>query len=201
MIYARNERYKKTAQRIIALFGFLFLLFTVVFLFRVQSDVIGAAQHVFSHGRFEYHPLLGSLTITILIMVLAHFVRRFSRLPLRFVSLAYFPSCLCLAFLSDICTSAIDGSISLSRWYWLWPAGLLFYVLFVGTVRRIKEIIGDMYRPFINYFFSNIIIITLLFTFVGGMERTTDSMRYALRVDKYVAKGDVEQALKVGDNS
>ena len=104
----------------------VFVVFTFLWLYFFQADLLSVAQHVFSGGRTSYNRLTGTLLITLVLMLLQLGV--FWLVPLRkfFHALTYFPSFLCLAMLTSAGERA-DCHFSLGRWLWLAPLLLVLW--------------------------------------------------------------------------
>src|SRR5574344_79897 len=118
---SRTSYYRKTARRIEGTCGLLFTLFAFFYLLCSQDEVIGAAQNILSHGLITYKPFMGAVIITFLLMLLQRFVARLSHLPSMFHVLTYFPSCICLVMLCDVCEATFNPLFSATYWFWFCP--------------------------------------------------------------------------------
>ena len=81
---------------------FSFTLFSLLYLFVMQADLLATAQHLLSKGQTVYSPLWGTVIITLLLLLLQGVFRRIMVYPLRFHALYYFPSCVVLGLLTSI---------------------------------------------------------------------------------------------------
>ena len=57
-----------------------FLIFTFLYLYNYQTDVLAMAQHVLSDGKTYYVPFVGASLITILLSLLQLLIARFLQL-------------------------------------------------------------------------------------------------------------------------
>ena len=96
---------KRTARMISWVCGSLFTLFSLLYLFVMQADLLATAQHLLSKGQTVYSPLWGTVIITLLLLLLQGVFRRIMVYPLRFHALYYFPSCVVLGLLTVHCSS------------------------------------------------------------------------------------------------
>ena len=65
-----HPQIQKAVDIIHIVVGFLFCLFSFLYLWKVQGGVIGMAQHVLSGGQTVYSPLVGAIVLTIALFVL-----------------------------------------------------------------------------------------------------------------------------------
>ena len=61
---------KRTARMISWVCGSLFTLFSLLYLFVMQADLLATAQHLLSKGQTVYSPLWGTVIITLLLLLL-----------------------------------------------------------------------------------------------------------------------------------
>ena len=85
----------------------LFLLFTFLYLFEYQADILAVTQHVLAHGVTHYNRTIGAVLLTIILWVLQLVIFGLSGLSRRFHALTYLPSLLLLGVLTDV-TSHVD---------------------------------------------------------------------------------------------
>ena len=108
--------------------GSLFTLFSLLYLFVMQADLLATAQHLLSKGQTVYSPLWGTVIITFLLLLLQGVFRRIMVYPLRFHALYYFPSCVVLGLLTSIVPQT-GWNVQLStNWIWL-TVCIFLYIL------------------------------------------------------------------------
>ena len=177
----------------------VFIVFSFLWLYRFQADVLAAFQHVMSEGKTQYSPLLGAVLITILLQVLQLLVYTVFRLTNRGHALTYFPSMLGLALIS-----AIDTDIALSyNWGFLWILIPLVLVVWVGicfVVRYIQNVEPDKGS---KIFFSrpmwiNMLIMVLMMLGVAWVSNTNAVFHYRMRAETCLLENNFEGALDAG---
>ena len=177
----------------------VFIVFSFLWLYRFQADVLAAFQHVMSEGKTQYSPLLGAVLITILLQVLQLLVYTVFRLTNRGHALTYFPSMLGLALIS-----AINIDIELSyNWGFLWILIPLVLVVWVGicfVVRYIQNVEPDKGS---KIFFSrpmwiNMLIMVLMMLGVAWVSNTNAVFHYRMRAETCLLENNFEGALDAG---
>jgi hypothetical protein len=95
----------------------VFVVFTFLFVYDYQTDLIAYTQHVLSRGATTYNRIVGAMVITLALTLLSVGVRAVLKLRARFHALVYFPSLLLLALLAG---GQTDGAGDLSFGFWMW---------------------------------------------------------------------------------
>jgi len=180
----------------------VFSLFSFFFLYFFQADVLTAAQHVLSGGVTHYSRLLGAILITFVLQLLQIAIFSFTRLLKRTHALTYFPSCLILAFITDISPN-IATHFSIGAWGWVIP---LMLVVFFGAVKLALEL--QPYEPensssglFSRNMWINLLILNSFFLFVGLVSSGNDIFHYRMRIENLLNKGEFDEAIRVGAKS
>ena len=180
----------------------VFLLFSFLWLYDFQADVLAAVQHVMSGGRTRYKPLLGAVLITSILQILQLLVFSVFRLTNRGHAITYFPSMLCLALISAVNTD-IAQSYS---WGLQWLLVLLALATWVGicfVVRYIQNVEPDRGT---TLFFSrpmwiNMLILLLMMVGVAWISNTNAVFHYRMRAEACLLQGDYDGALNAGRKS
>lgn len=188
------------ASRVIC--AIVFSLFTFLFLYFFQADVLTAAQHILSGGITHYSRLLGAILITFILQLLQIAIFSFTRLTKRTHALTYFPSCLVLAFITDISPN-IATHFSIGAWGWIIP---LLLVVYVGAIKL--ALVFQPYEPensssglFSRNMWINLLILNLFFLFVGLASNGNDIFHYRMRIENLLSKGKFDKAISVGAKS
>ena len=177
-----------------------FLLFTFLWLFRFQTDVLAAVQHVMSRGRTHYHPLLGTVIITLLLQLMQLLVYNFLfRLTNRGHALTYFPSMLTLALISAVNTDIAQSY----AWGFWWVLILLALAAWVGVcivVRYVQNVEPDRN---VTEFFSrsmwiNMLVMFLMMIGVAAIGNTNAVFHYRMRAETCLLQGDYKGVLDTG---
>ena len=82
----------------------VFVAFSFLWLCFFQADTLSVAQHALSHGQTDYHPWVGAVVITSVLLLLQLGVYRITRLLKYSHAFTYFPSMLLLAVLTSVST-------------------------------------------------------------------------------------------------
>ena len=133
---------KRNNSTILWTCAIVFVVFSFLWLYRFQADILAAFQHVMSDGKTQYSPLLGAILITGLLQVLQLLVYSVFRLINRGHALTYFPSMLCLALISTINTD-IASSYRWGFWWLLVPFVLAIWLGGCLVVRYIQNVEPD----------------------------------------------------------
>lgn len=160
----------------------LFALFSFLYLYCMQSDLLACFQYILSDGLTSYSPLVGGLVITFLLVFLGELLAYVWALPMQFVALSYFPSALCLLFLTM--WTPLPGGLVAPLHSWVWIGVILF--LGSGCVYLLKKyasfIVKDKYS--FTDIWSNLVFLLLLFLAVGGLGNTCDTLHRQLRAER-----------------
>lgn len=120
--------YKRAARILTVACGLLFSIFSIVYLFVLQKDVVGALHYSLSQGKTHYSPLVGAIIITVVLLVFRWGINGLMGLKGPVRTLSYFPSCLLLGVLTDVDRTIFHGGNIGDKWFWLLP--LLFAYIY-----------------------------------------------------------------------
>ena len=177
----------------------VFMLFSFLWFYGFEADVLAAFQHVVSEGRTEYHPLLGAVLITLALQALQLLVHALLRLTNRGHALTYFPSMLALALISAISTD-IAESYDWGFWWILVPlvlAGWVFVCLVVRYIQNVepdKHLMVFLSRPM----WINMLVLSVMMVMVAAVSNTNAVFHYRMKAEACLLRGDYEGALDAG---
>lgn len=117
----------------------LFLVFTFLYLYDYQADILAVTQHVLSKGVTHYDRTVGAVLITLVLWGIQLGVYALSRLQGFFHALTYLPSLLLLGILTDV-TPNLDHESYLGNWIWLFPLLMVVYAVVVWACRQLDVI-------------------------------------------------------------
>lgn len=106
----------------------IFLVFSFIYLFYYQTDILAAGQHIASGGKTQYEPVVETALILVALKLLQNGIQAVVKLKGKFFALTYFPSFLILAMITDL-PSGISKEITLSAWIWGMPLLIIWGVL------------------------------------------------------------------------
>lgn len=200
MSYYISSLYKKTARIMIVVCGLLFSIFSFVYLYVFQRELLEALHFSLAHGKTQFAPATSAIVITLILLLLRWGVNSLLGLKGYVRALSYFPSFLVLCALTDIDRN-VYTSAAHSDWLWLLP---LLIMLFVGAAYILRKV----FRMQLNREGSPMgvvngnILIMLLFSlitvFCGNTDRT---FHHELQAEHYLRHDDFDKALRVGEKS
>ncbi len=181
----------------------LFAIFSFFFVVSYQSPLLEAFYDHVSTGKLDYSPFVMGLFVTALLLSLALWLNRYARFRKEWAALAYLPSTLLLAFLTDIDRSIYVGGWNCWGWVGVLLCGFAVYSGMAFLLRKLPGMVkGSVYakNPF-RVVWRNLLIFTLLFVLAGTLSNGEGNFkREALAVSLY-KEGDCEGALEVGYKS
>ena len=179
----------------------VFLLFSVCWLYFFQAEVLAMTQHVLSGGVTQYHPVLGTIIITVSLMALQLIIFSFIRLKLRTHALTYLPSMLILAILTNVSLDVDGGNIHSLSW-WGYVIILLIWLGLIVVSRLYQEVEEDeSYHLFSRPMWINVLLMLLMIIGVTWIGNTNAVFQYRMKAEYKLLKGDYDGALKVGKKS
>lgn len=174
----------------------VFVVFTFLFVYDYQTDLIAYTQHVLSRGATTYNRIVGAVVITLALTLLSVGVRAVLKLRARFHALVYFPSLLLLVLLAGGQTDGA-GDLSFGFWMWAFPLSLVVYagVLFFchGILNLHIDISQD--RWYSQMMWENMLLLLLQFAFTVGISNHDDVFHEQLCAERLLAEGHHEEAL------
>jgi len=197
-----NNPIPSNTSNIIRLFTIvLFALFSFLYLFCIQCDVLAEAQYVFSGGVTSYSRFWGALIITVVLIGLQYVVARFTKLTGRWYALTFFPSFLLLAFLTSL-NRIVIADFSLHQWAWALPLLIVAFVVILYVHRkRPGESISEGDYHLSRYLWPNFLTLFLMMVLCGANASADDVYMYELKTERLLLEKDYEAASRVGEKS
>lgn len=195
-----HKNYKKAARIQTFVCGFLFSVFSFIYLYVFQSDVLEALHFSLAHGKTHFAPLASATIITLILLLLRWGVNSLLGLKGNVRALSYFPSCLILGTLTDVGRTVYMSDYHTS-WGWLLPLLLLLFFLLTFWLRRIFRVQLNTEGSPITLMNSNLgilLVLVLMTVLIGNSNRT---FHRELELEKYLRTRQYEKALKVGERS
>lgn len=190
---------KRTAGIIAWACGSLFTLFSVLYLYVMQSDLLTATQHVLSKGQTEYSPFWGTVVITCVLVVLPYLYRKVVTFPLRFHALYYFPSCLLLGLLTTLAPAGA-WSVGLSVGWGALVVWTVAYLFAMWAVMHYPDRQSDKYGLSV-YLWPNFFLLCLLLVMTGQLGNTDEICHYRLKMEREIVEGRDSCVLETGRGS
>ena len=198
----RNKE-EKRLQKGVALFcATLFALFSFFFVAVYQSPIIEALYDHVATGKLEYNGYLVAAVISPLLTLLAVWLNRIACFQREWTAMAYLPSALLLAFITDIDRSIYTGGSLRTSWIVIFSVGLLLYVLLSFVLRRVLfEKIKDFAMSTNRMIWRNLILFVLMFCLIGTLSNGEENFKREALVASRYKGGDAHGALAVGYKS
>jgi hypothetical protein len=187
-------------QRVVAYFcATLFSLFSFVFIACYQAPLLEMLYNHVATGKLEFNAMIVAAILTSVLTLLAVWLNRFARFQREWTAMAYLPSSLILAFITDIDRSVYIGGWHLGGWITIFTIGLLVY-LFLSFVlhRMLFEKIKDLAMSTNRMLWRNLILLVLLFITVGTLSNGDGNIKREALAASLCNKGEYARALEVG---
>ena len=194
---------KSSALTTVVVCALVFICFSFFWLYNFQSDVLAVAQHRLSGGQTSYNRLIGSLLITLILMIIQHGVYGIVKLSRRTHALTYFPSFLILALLSTLDSNGVQN-FSVGHWGWISLLLLVIWGLAVWVSRKILPFENDHKVNtgiFSRRLWVNMIQMALMMLMVAWVGNTNAVYHFRTHAEVALMRGDVDEALRVGIRS
>jgi hypothetical protein len=193
---------KKGAPKLLRIVnGVFFSVFSFVFLYCVQGELLSEAQSVYSNGLTTYSLLPGALIITFILMLVQWFVTSVFNFNDDYYALSYFPSCLLLGILTSIDVEVL-ANFTLGNLVWVLPLILLLYVGVLFFLKKISFVRGvNIQKNYAKSLWVNALILLVMFISVGSYANNNDVFTYELKTERLIIEGEYDEALEVGKKS
>lgn len=180
----------------------VFCVFTYIWLYYFQADVLAVGQHVLSGGKTHYHRFVGALLITAVLQLLQQGVYALVRLQRRTHALTYVPSFLMLAILSNLAADGGEG-INGAAWAWLLPLLLILWGGAVWLSRKLLPFEAD--KGYIGIFsrrmWINMLLMAIQMLTLVATTNTNAVFHFRAHAENSLRVGDVDEAVRVGKRS
>uniref|UniRef100_A0AB33J0K8 Uncharacterized protein n=1 Tax=Prevotella sp. GTC17259 TaxID=3236795 RepID=A0AB33J0K8_9BACT len=177
----------------------VFLLFTFLYLYSFQADVLAVAQHVLSKGQTHYNREVGAVLITSVLWLIQLGIYFWTKLDGKVHALTYFPSLLILTVITDISPS-IDCGLSLGGWVYALPILVVLYVGIVWLILQMQlpDVVKTPHGLFSKDMWVNLLTMACMIFFVGLFANHDDVFHYRVQAEQAMLEGDYQKALKIG---
>jgi hypothetical protein len=198
-IQSGNLMYNKVTHIISIGCGVIFSLYSFIYLYLLQGNVVEALHFSLAHGRTSYSIFWGAVMLTLVLVLIRYGLNALLKLHGPWVAFSYFPSALLLGVLTDVDRSAFHGGGFAYYWAWLLPLLLVVYVIVALFIRDVfKNKVWSNVLDVYNINVGMLILGCLIPIFIGN---TDNSFHHELAVEHHIRHGDFSAALKVGKKS
>lgn len=198
---ATDERRTKRNQAVVkATCMAMFLLFSFLYIYTYQADLLSLIQTVLSKGQTTYNPVVGTPLIMVVLLVVQASVYFLIRLNKHYHALTYFPSMLMMGVVTSVDDEAV---FRVALWAWLFPLLLVVWALIAIGLKNLEafERKEEGKGVVTSSLVSNVVIMVLMCMMTALMGNGNDVLHYRARVEKCLEKDDTMGALKVGATS
>lgn len=194
---------EKRLQRVVAsVCATLFVAFAFVFVSVYQAPLIEALYNHVATGKLSFNGYVVGGVMSVLLTVLALWLNRFARFQREWTAMAYLPSTLLLAFVTDIDRTIYLGEKNYGGWVAIFAVGLLFYAASSFVLQRVLfEKIKNIAMSANRIIWRNLILFVLLFCLAGTLSNGEENFKREALVASRYGNGDVSGALAVGRKS
>ena len=178
----------------------LFAIFSFVYLYIFQADILETLHFSLAHGRTVYAPFASSMILTIAFMGVNFCVSNYFKLEGKFHFLSYIPSFIFLVSLTDIRRGIYSEHYS-SYNYWLYPLMVVVCLLFLFLGKRLFSITSNSNKDLYVLLNSNLSFLLLFFLLTIGFGNSDADFHHEIEMEHQIRSGNMEQALEVGEGS
>lgn len=180
----------------------IFSVFSFTFTAVYQSPLVEVYYDKVATGKLEYNGYVVAAITTTLLLLLALWLNKYAKFQREWSAMAYIPSFLLLAFLTDIEPAIYTGGASAASWVWVFVIGILVYILVAFLLRnllfaKIKDLQTEGHR----IVWRNLLLFTLFFCVVGWLSNGEDNFKSEAAAYSHYKRGDVDAALNVASRS
>lgn len=198
----RNTEEKRLQRVVATVCATLFAIFAFLFVAVYQAPLLEAFYNEVATGKLDYNPWLVGGVVSLLLTLLALWLNRFAKLRREWTALAFLPSALLLAFITDIDRGLYTGSAISSSWIYIFVASILLYAFVAFVLRRILfEKIKDARMVTNRVLWHNMVIIVLSICLIGALSNSEENFKRETLVMSHCNRGDTIKALRVGQTS
>ena len=198
----RNKE-EKRLQRVVALFcATLFALFSFLFVAVYQSPLLEVLYDYVATGKLDYNGYLVAAVISPLLTLLALWLNRIAKFQREWTAMAYLPSVLLLAFITDIDRSLYVGGWSSTSWIVIFSVAMFVYAVLAFVLQRVLfEKIKNLAMSTNRMIWRNLILFVIMFCLAGTLSNGEENFKREALVASRYKGGDAEGALAVGYKS
>lgn len=177
----------------------VFCLFTYLYLYAYQCNLLAAVQSALSGGTTTYNRTIGAVIITALLYALkravATWTRRFSLLK-AYPAFNVFPSAILLAFLTDA-NPENACCYNLAKWAWLLPLTLIAVYAAIYVLGRIEneEQKEETVCPLANTLWRNGLVVLSALLYVCIAANTDRDIHNRLTMEASIISGNYNDAI------
>lgn len=190
---------EKRMQRTVALIcATLFVAFSFTYISLYKAPLLEALYDHVATGKLDYNPYIAATIITATLTILAIWLNRLMKFQREWTALAYLPSCILLAFITDINRGIYTNEGDLLPWLFIFLSVALFNLLISFILRRILFAkIKDYNLESNRLVWRNMVIFALMFMLTGLLSDGEKDFNYESAAYVEYKHGNIDAALNV----
>ncbi len=197
----RNAAERRLQGMISSLCACIFAIFAFTFIAFYKSAELEVAYDYIAIGRLQYNGYVIAAVSTALLVGLALWLNRIAGFKREWTAMAYIPSALIAAFLTDVDRTLFTGEHTL-LWLWIFCGGIFIYVFFSIVLNRMLfEKIKDPSMVANRIIWRNLILFMLMFLAVGSLSGGDKNFKREALQYRLFKSGALEEAIAVGGHS
>lgn len=184
------------------IFSVIFFVYSFVFIYFIQGDLLAEAQYVYSNGLTTYSILFGAIILTIVLLIVSRVMNILFHYPSELYVLSYLPSFLLLSVITSVNIDAFRD-FTFGEWIWVFPLVLVVYfiliLLIIPKLEHFKRKSSNNY--FTKLIWKNSLIFLLLSLLTASVSNTNNVIYYELKAERLILNGKYDDVLEVGAKS
>ncbi len=178
--------------------GVVFCLFSFIFLFFYQDDLLTMEQHVLSKGLTHYNRTAGAVIITLLMMLLQQGIDAATKRCTKHPALTYFIPFTALAVITDV-SPTVDSGYSLGAWAWAIPLLVAGYALATYvSASLLANNNGPGHKSQYRILWENLTMMAVFAAFTCATSNTDRLFHVRMKTDRLASEGKFAEALEAG---
>ena len=178
----------------------VFLLFTFIYTYEIQCDLLAMIQYAWSDNQTHYDRLIGACIITTVLAIIALLVNFTTHFPEKIQPLVYLPSLVIIGLLTGV-TPNETGSVhtTISSCIVAVITLILFLFLCINP-QKVDSILKDEneHGKVAGICLTNTCVFVFMIMLVYGMGNTDRQLHTRLTVERLCHQGRYTEALKTG---
>lgn len=172
----------------------LFYLFTFLYLFVYQQDLMMLTQQLCSNGTTHYHPVIGTLIIMIILALVQMGTGRILNSFDLLYALSYVPSFIILTALTGV--RLTPTGYSFGPWGYMLPVSILLFAVVAYWLIRIGNETKYMYHYSIQtLIMSNMLCMIVCFLFTCTLSNHSKELHIQLKAERMLYARQYSKAL------
>ncbi len=198
-----HNQHKKDSTLIIRMVSaIVFCLFSFLWLYWFQQDILTLSQHILSHQQTHYNNLISAIIVTAVLLIVQQMVSKLIRLRNHSYALSFVPSMLLLAIYSDIHPTELKF-FTYRAWWMIVPVVLIIWGGIIWLIKQLFEYDdkgGHIDFPARQLWINLTELCCMMFA-VALLGNTNAAKHYQTHVENAIRMGDFDEALRTGASS